>query len=135
MTLTIDVPIELEQELEAEAKRRGIGKNEYVRVMLEENLKQTAPQHQPPFSAKIIATDLPVRDRSREYAWLEQHRDEYDRKYVALDGDNLLAAGESAKEIAAKVRELGVHGALLVFVEGNNQLRFVSGGLGDGVSN
>jgi hypothetical protein len=108
MTVTIDVPIELEQKLEAEAKRRGIGSDEYVRVMLEENLKQAAPGCQPPFPAKIIATDLPVRDRLREYAWLEQHRDKYDGKYVALDGDNLLAAG--AKDVSAKARELGVSG-------------------------
>jgi hypothetical protein len=54
---------------------------------------------------------------------------------VALDGNNLLAVGESAKGVAVKARELGVHGALIVFVEGNNQLRFVSGGLCDGVSN
>jgi Family of unknown function (DUF5678) len=130
MTLTIDVPIELEQKLEAEAKRRGLGKNEYVRAMLEENLKQTTPQRQPPFPAKIIATDLPVRDRSREYAWLEQHRDEYDGKYVALEGDSLVAVGGGAKEVATKARELGVQGALIVYVEGRNQPRFISGGLG-----
>ncbi|HEX4949058.1 MAG TPA: DUF5678 domain-containing protein [Blastocatellia bacterium] len=129
MTLTIDVPIELEQKLEAEAKRRGIGRDEYVRVMLEENLKQTAPRRQPPFPAKIIATDLPVRDRSREYAWLEQHSDEYDGKYVALDGDKLLAVGDGAKEVATKARELGVQGALIVYVEGSNQPRFISGGV------
>jgi predicted DNA-binding protein len=42
MPLTIDVPIELEQKLEAEAKRRGLGKDELVRVVLEENLNQSA---------------------------------------------------------------------------------------------
>ena len=108
MTLTIDVPVELEQKLEAEAKRRGIGKDQYVRVVLEENLNQTPLRRQPPFPAKIIATDLPVRDRSRESAWLEQHRDEYDGKYVALKGDNLLAVGDGAKEVATTARQLGV---------------------------
>ena len=128
MTLTIDVPVELEQKLEAEAKRRGIGKNEFVRVVLEENLNQATPRRQPPFPAKIIATDLPVRDRSREYAWLEQHRDEYDGKYVALDGDQLIAAGDGAKEVATKARELGIQGALIVYVERSEQPRFISCG-------
>lgn len=130
MTLTIDVPIELEQKIEAEAKRRGLGKDELVRVVLEENLNQSMPRHQPPFPAKIIATDLPVRDRSREYAWLKQHRDEYDGKYVALDGDTLVAVGEGAKEVATIARSLGITGALIVYVEGSQQPRFISGGLG-----
>lgn len=129
MTLTIDMPVELEQKLEAEAKRRGIGKNEFVRVVLEENLNSATPRRQTPFPAKIIATDLPVRDRSREYSWLEQHRDEYDGKYVALDGDKLIAAGDAAKEVATKARELGIQGALIVYVEGSEQPRFISGGL------
>lgn len=131
MTITIDVPVELEQKIEAEAKRRGLGKDELVRVVLEENLSQTtSPRRQPPFPAKIIATDLPVRDRSREYAWLEQHRDEYDGKYVALDGDALIASGEGAKEVATKARALGIQSALIVCVEGSKQPRFISGGLG-----
>lgn len=126
MTITIDVPDELERKLEAEAKRRGIGKNEFVRAMLEENLSQTAQQSQPSFTAKIIATGLPVRDRSREYAWLEQHRDKYDGKYVALDGDKLIAVGEGAKEVATKARELSIQGALIIFVEANDQPRFIN---------
>lgn len=130
MTLTIDVPIELEQKIEAEAKRRGLGKDELVRVVLEENLSQSMPRRQPPFPAKIIATNLPVRDRSREYAWLKQHRDEYSGKYVALDGDTLVAVGEGAKEVATIARSLGITGALIVYVEGSQQPRFISGGLG-----
>jgi Family of unknown function (DUF5678) len=129
MTLTIDVPVELEQKLEVAAKRRGIGKDEFVRVVLEENLNQATPRRQPPFPAKIIATDLPVRDRSREYAWLEQHRDEYDGKYVALDGDQLIAVGDGAKEVASQARALGIQGALIVYVEGSDQPRFIGGGL------
>ena len=93
--------------------------------MLEENLNQTTLRRQPPFPAKIIATDLPVRDRSREYAWLEQHRDEYDGRYVALDGDRLIAAGDGAKEVATKAREPGRQGALIVYEEGT----FLSGEL------
>lgn len=80
------------------------------------------------FPAKIIATDLPVRDLSLEYQWLAANRDEYDCKYVALDGDTLVAAADSYKEAAVKARELGVNNALITFVEGSNRPKFISGG-------
>ncbi len=129
MTLTINVPSELEQRLEAAAKQRGIGKDEFVCVVLEENLNQITVPHSPAFPAKILATDLPIRDRSREYAWLEQHRDEYAGQYVMLDGDTLIAAGPNAKEITSLARERGIVGALLLYVEDSRQPRSLGGGL------
>ena len=129
MTLTINVPSELEQRLEAAAKQRGIGKDEFVCVVLEENLNQITAPHSPAFPAKILATDLPIRDRSREYAWLEQHRDEYAGQYVMLDGDTLIAAGPNAKEVTSSARERGIVGALLLYVEDSQQPRSLGGGL------
>ena len=129
MILTIDVPTDLEQRLELTAKRRGLGKQEFVRLILEENTDPVATQDLPPFPSKIVATDLPVRDRSREYAWLAEHRDEYVGQYVMLDGDTMIAAGTNAKEVASVARQQGATGALLLYVEGREQPRFISGGL------
>lgn len=127
MILTIDVPKELENKLQLEAERNGVSRDEFVRIVLEEKLNPKPAR--PKFPSKIIATDLPLRDRSREHDWLAKHRDEYDGKYVALDGDQLLAVGDNAKDLAVKVRELGINGALITFVEGSNRPRFISGGL------
>ena len=80
------------------------------------------------FPAKIIATDLPIRSRSLEYQWLAANRDEYDGKYVALDGDTLVAVGDNYKEAAVKARELGAGDALIMFVESSNRPKFISGG-------
>ncbi len=129
MTLTIHVPTELEQRLEAAAKQRGIGKDEFVCIVLEENLNQFSAPHPPDFPSKIIATDLPVRDRTREYAWLAEHCDEYEGQYVLLYGDTLIAAGTNAKEVVSVGRQRGIVGALLLYVEGREQPRFLSGGL------
>jgi hypothetical protein len=129
MTLTIEVPAELERRLEAAAKQRGVGKDEFVRVVLEENLQQVAASPPPAFRAKVIATNLPIRDRAREFAWLAQHRDEYDGQYVALEGDTLIAAGASAKEVSIKARARGITQALILYVEGSRQLRSLGGGL------
>ncbi len=128
MTLTIEIPVELEIRLEAEARKGGISKDEFVRVVLEEklNLKK---ENRPPVDASIIASDLPVRDFSREHDWLEKNRDKYDGQYVALDGDTLLAHGENGKEVAAKIKELGLKGVYIVFVEGSNRPPFISGGV------
>ncbi len=130
MTLTVDVPKELEEKLEIEAERSGVSPNEFVRIVLEEKLNLKSERRKlPPFESKIIATDLPVRDRSREYEWLAQNRDEYDGKYVALSGDRLVAVSDGGKDLAAKVRESGVTDALVIFVEGSNRPRFISGGV------
>lgn len=129
MTLTIDVPTDFERRLEQTAKRRGLGKLEFVRLVLEENIDPVIKSDLPPFPSKIIATDLPVQDRSREYDWIEQHRDEYAGQYVLLDGDTLIAAGTNAKEVVSAGRQRGAVSALLLYVEGPEQPRFVSGGL------
>ena len=130
MTLTVNVSDELETKLEAEAKRNGVSKDEFVRIVLEEKLNlPTTARRKPPFEAKIIATNLPVKDRSRENAWIEQNRDKYNGKYVALDGETLVAVSDNYKETATKARELNAGDALIIFVEGSNRPRFISGGV------
>jgi hypothetical protein len=129
MTITIDVPTELEQRLEQASRQRGIGKAEFLRDLLEEKLGSESVAPPFVFPAQVVATDLPVRDRTREHAWLEQHRDEYAGLYVMLDGDTLIAAGPNAKEVASLARERGIVGALLLYVEGSQQPRSISGGL------
>ena len=81
------------------------------------------------FPAKIIDADLPVRDLSLESEWIAANRDEYEGKYVALDGNTLVAVGDNYNEAAVKARELTVNNVLIVFVEGSIRLEFLSGGL------
>ncbi len=133
MTLTIEVSNELEARIEIEARRSGIKKTDFVRELLEERfqtdlaLGPSGSNGQSFSHSRVIATDLPVKDRSCEFVWLEQHRDEYGGKYVALNGDCLIAAGESYKEVAAKARDAGVENALLIHVEGNETSPSVGG--------
>lgn len=130
MTLTIEISPELEEKLEAEAESKGIGKDELARHVLEEklNLQQTK-RKKPPFESRIIATDLPNKDYSRQHKWLEQNREEYDGQWIALDGDKLIAADFDGSEVAKKVHKLGINGAYVVFVESANRPRFISGGI------
>ena len=91
-------------------------------------LKTKDDNPKPKFPAKIIATDLPVQDRSLEYEWLAENHGEYDGKYVALEGNTLIAASENGKDLAAKLKKLGIMGAFITFVESSNRPPFISGG-------
>ena len=127
MTLTVNLSEELESRIEEEAVRGGVSPDEFVRTVLEEKLNHQTSR--PNFPSRIIATDLSVRDFSLQHQWLERHRDQYDGQYVALDGGTLVAASKSGKDLASKLRELGVSGAFITFVEGSNRAPFISGGL------
>lgn len=126
MTLTIEVSNELEAKIEEEAKRKGLEKAEFVRIILEEKLK---PENESSSSAlksepRVLARNLPIKDRSREDEWIEKHRDQYARQWVALDGENLIASGEDLKQVAKMARELGTPDALMVRVEPSDALPF-----------
>lgn len=100
-----------------------------ARIVLEEKLNlQPRKRRKPPFESRIIATDLPVKDYSRQHKRLEEHREEYAGQWVALDGDKLIAADFDGSEVAKKVHKLGINCAYVVFVESENDSRFISGG-------
>lgn len=126
MTLTIEVSRELEAKIEEEAKRKGLDKAEFVRVVLEEKLKTETEDvlSALPSEPRVLARNLPIRDRSREDEWIEKHRNEYAGQWVALDGENLIANGEDLKQVAKTARELGVPDALMVRVEPSDALPF-----------
>ena len=66
---------------------------------------------------KIISVNAPYIDRTSESEWLRQHQREYIGQWIALKGNQLIAQGETGREVFAKVRELGIERALVHFVE------------------
>lgn len=130
MTLTIEISPDLENKLEVEAESKGIGKDEFVRIVLEEKLNINTEQRKKVlFESKIIATNLPVQDHSREHKWLRENKDKFANQWVALDGEIMVASGADAKAVAEKVRTLGLKGLFLTFVEASDQPPFISGGV------
>jgi hypothetical protein len=123
MSLIIDLPNELEQKLEAEAKRQGLSTDALARIMLEEKLRSedhNGGSAQP----RVLANNLPIRDRAREVEWLKENRDEYAGQWIALDGDKLIASGDDLKEVVSTARRLGVPDALMMRVEPTHALPF-----------
>lgn len=121
MHLNIDLPSELEQRLEAQAKRQGISTDALARIMLEEKLED---QNGSAALPRVLAKDMPIKDRSREVEWLRKHRAEYAGQWVALNGEQLIASGDDLKQVVSTARRLGVPDALMMRVEPNDALPF-----------
>jgi len=45
-------------------------------------------------------------DRSAEFRWLKSHWEEYEGKWIALVGENLVACTDTLKELLARLAEL-----------------------------
>jgi hypothetical protein len=73
--------------------------------------EETSPK--PKASAKL----LPWKDRRREARWLKENARQYVGQWVALEGDQLIAAGTSAIEVRDAAKAVGIERPLLVQVE------------------
>jgi hypothetical protein len=77
--------------------------------------EQLAEEEAPP--PKVSAKRVPWKDRSREYRWLREHAREYVGKWVALEGDQMVACGESALEVLEAAKAVGIDRPIVVQVE------------------
>lgn len=77
-----------------------------------------------PITPQAAAHKLPIKDRSKEKAWLASHRNEYVGQWVALDGDRLLGHGKSLRDVAKAADDAGVFDALIFIVEDGDKLNF-----------
>ncbi len=64
-----------------------------------------------------VPPPVPYKDRSREYQWLKDHAREYVGQWVALEGDQLVAHGTTAKEVFAAADAAGIDRPLVLQVE------------------
>lgn len=58
-------------------------------------------------AARELARTLAQRDLSAEYRWIQEHREEYARQWVALKGDQLISHGPNGVEVMAAARNAG----------------------------
>lgn len=61
--------------------------------------------------------------------WISEHRAEFVGRWVSLDGDRLVASGETAKAVFDAAREAGVETPFLDQVEPENEVAFWAGWL------
>ncbi|HWQ31902.1 MAG TPA: DUF5678 domain-containing protein [Blastocatellia bacterium] len=113
--------ITLEKVVE-QVRQLSVEDQEKLRLMLNETPVFVDRDSSLPIKPRIISTNVPMKDRSRENEWLRQRRDKYAGQWVALDGDRLLAHGPRLKEVAEAARRAGVEDALMVHVEPSDAL-------------
>lgn len=95
-----------------------------VRRVLDERLLTAAPAQELPLTPRFVRRTQPPRDRTAEYQWVAQHRDEYAGQWVALNGNQLLAHDLEYEPVVAAARTAGVTDALIILVEGSDALPF-----------
>ncbi|MFN7923252.1 MAG: DUF5678 domain-containing protein [Bryobacteraceae bacterium] len=57
--------------------------------------------------------------------WLQEHRLEYQGKWVAIHGDQLIAAGPDAAEVFRKAHEAGIDVPFVEYIEVEPQLPYM----------
>ena len=57
--------------------------------------------------------------------WLKEHGQEYAGRWVALDGDRLITAGDSAREVYATLKAAGISGSMVLRVEHPDDLSVI----------
>lgn len=67
---------------------------------------------------------IPSLKRQKERAWIEQHRTEYARQWVALDGDRLICHSFNASEVFETARRLGYSSPYVMQVQPSEELPF-----------
>ncbi|MFZ0963363.1 MAG: DUF5678 domain-containing protein [Terriglobia bacterium] len=116
MAITLHLPPEVEASLAARARALGVELDAYVQTLL---------QQQAASSPLRALGDAPQEDERQmsEISWLETHREQYRGRWVALEGNALLAVGDSAREVyTAIARHEGA--PLVTRVEPEDQLPF-----------
>jgi len=96
MAITLNLPPEVEASLAARARPLGVELDAYVQTLLQQQAAS------PPFRAAGDASQEVERQLS-ELSWLETHREKYAGRWVALDGNTLLAVGNSVREVYAAI--------------------------------
>ncbi|MGH9934839.1 MAG: DUF5678 domain-containing protein [Blastocatellia bacterium] len=96
-----------------------------LRLLLDEDLKPETLRPLDPEAPPIIPPEEFAAKWGLERRWLEKNSQEYAGRWVALDGDHLLAAGSSAREVYAALKAAGVSGSLVTRVEHPDDLSVI----------
>lgn len=63
--------------------------------------------------AKNVELEMKNERFRRALRWIEEHKEEFDGQWVALDGDKLIAHGADAKKVHAEAQAKGVKTPLM----------------------
>lgn len=105
-----------------EAKENGVSVEDYLNEVAKEK-----PNNRNGDLPKVRRTKTKV-DFSKQHKWLEENRDKYIGKWVVLDGDKLVGAGDDPKPFVEQARANGVKIPFVQFIE-DDSIPFMGGWL------
>jgi hypothetical protein len=88
-----------------------------LRSLLDEELQTMTARQFDCALPPVIPPDEFAAKWKAEPTWLENHQREYAGRWVALDGERLVTAGASAREVYAALKAAGISGTLVTRVE------------------
>ena len=97
-----------------EAKKNGLSVEEYLNKVAKEETRYKNGS-----LPKVRRTETEV-DLSEERKWLEENQDKYIGKWVVLDGNKLVGAGDDPKPFVEEARANGVKIPFVKFIEDNS---------------
>ena len=112
MSLSFDQIIESIEQLPASEQER-------IRRWLENNGATNGEGHTSQTHANRSAKSL---------RWLHENREKYAGKWVALDGERLIASGPTAKEVYSEAKAEGIEVPFVELVTDQSQCRLPEGG-------
>src|SRR5262245_31199923 len=71
----------------------------------------------------FLRVEMP--DRTAEFRWIAEHRQEYGGQWVALHGDRVLSHSTDAREVFATARQSGIEAPFFAHIEPVDALPFV----------
>ena len=77
----------------------------------------------PPLDGRVSCE--PMKDRTREMKWIEEHKHEYVGQWVALDGDRLIVASPIRAEISAAIKADGAKLPLVHRISSPDDLPYI----------
>ncbi|HEX4951333.1 MAG TPA: DUF5678 domain-containing protein [Blastocatellia bacterium] len=63
-------------------------------------------------------------DRSQEYQWVAENKQQYAGQWVALKGKQLMAHSPKFKEVSAQLKQQGITDALMLHIEAADALPY-----------
>ncbi|PYP85456.1 MAG: hypothetical protein DMF61_16485 [Blastocatellia bacterium AA13] len=76
-------------------------------------------------SEKARPAPIPEPDPKPNLRWIKAHKPEYAGRWVCLDGDRLIAAGDTEREVANAARLDGAYLPLIVYIPHPDEPTFI----------
>ena len=89
----------------------------------QEEVLRFADRLQNPVAARMVLS----RDRSREMRWIEENRSEHANRWVAVEGDHLIASDIDPLKVYAAAKAEAIVSPFVVHVVPEDPLPFVPG--------